>query len=134
MSAFGSVRTMQVETGAAPESLLEKLAVRLVRREERARWRELMRKHHYLGFRHIPGESLWYVGTVGGDWVALIGWGAAALKCGARDRWIGWSRELQWRRLRLVVNNARFLILPGWNRPNLASRVLGLNLKRLGRD
>jgi hypothetical protein len=93
-----------------------------------------MRKHHYLGFRHIPGESLWYVGTAGGDWVALIGWGAAALKCGARDRWIGWPRELQWRRLHLVVNNARFLILPGWNRPNLASRVLGLNLKRVGRD
>ncbi|MBI4469077.1 MAG: DUF4338 domain-containing protein, partial [Acidobacteria bacterium] len=51
-----------------------------------------------------------------------------------RDRWIGWDRALQWRRLHLVVNNVRFLILPGWNKPNLASRVLALNVKRLSQD
>jgi hypothetical protein len=124
---------MNLEATAAPRSHQE-LAVRLVRREERARWRELMRKHHYLGFQHIVGESLWYVATAEEDWVALLGWGAAALKCGPRDRWIGWGRELQWRRLHLVVNNARFLILPGWNQPNVASRLLALNLKRLSED
>ncbi len=119
---------------AASKSPIPQLAVRLVRRDERARWRELMRKHHYLGLQHIVGESLWYVATSHDEWVALIGWGAAALKCGARDQWIGWERELQWRRLRLVANNARFLILPGWNRPNVASRLLALNLKRLSPD
>ena len=41
---------------------------------------------------------------------------------------------MQWRRLHLVANNARFLILPGWNQPNVASRLLGLNLKRLSAD
>jgi hypothetical protein len=41
---------------------------------------------------------------------------------------------LQWRRLHLVVNNVRFLILPGWHQPHLASRLLALNLKRLSRD
>ncbi|MGH2359034.1 MAG: ISAs1 family transposase [bacterium] len=110
------------------------LAVRLVRREERARWRELMREHHYLGFERIIGKSLWYVASIDRAWVALLGWGSAALKCGVRDRWIGWDRALQWRRLHLVVNNARFLILPGWHQPNLASRVLALNLKRLSED
>lgn len=48
------------------------LAVRLVRREERARWRELMRQHHYLGFENIIGESLWYVASVREEWVALL--------------------------------------------------------------
>ncbi len=110
------------------------LAVRLVRREERARWRALMRQHHYLGFQQIIGESLWYLVSVGQEWVALLGWGSAALKCGVRDRWIGWERALQWRRLHLIANNVRFLILPGWNRPNLASRVLALNVKRLSQD
>ena len=119
---------------AAPKSPIAGLAVRLVRQEERARWRELMRKHHYLGLQHIVGESLWYIATAKEEWVALVGWGAAALQCGVRDRWIGWERELQWRRLHLVANNARFLILPGWNQPNVASRVLALNLKRLSAD
>jgi hypothetical protein len=119
---------------AAPKGPIAPLVLRLVRREERGRWRELMRKHHYLGLHHIVGESLWYVATSNDEWVALIGWGAAALQCRVRDQWIGWERELQWRRLHLVANNARFLILPGWNLPNIASRLLAMNLKRLGLD
>jgi hypothetical protein len=34
----------------------------------------------------------------------------------------------------LIANNARFLILPGIHIPNLASRILSLNLRRLSRD
>jgi hypothetical protein len=123
---------MNEETAAAPGCAT--LAVRLVRREERRRWRELMRQHHYLGFAHTVGESLWYIASVEEEWVALLGWGSAALKCGVRDRWIGWDQALQFRRLHLVANNVRFLILPGWNRPNMASRVLALNTKRLSQD
>ena len=87
-----------------------------------------------MGFDRIIGESLWYVASVEEEWVALLGWGSAALKCGVRDRWIGWDRALQFRRLHLVANNVRFLILPGWNKPNVASRVLALNVRRLKQD
>jgi hypothetical protein len=38
-----------------------------------------MNAHHYLGFRPIVGQSLWYVATCEEQWVALLGWGAAAL-------------------------------------------------------
>ena len=110
------------------------LVVRPVRQEERVAWRALMQQHHYLGFEHAIGESLCYVASVDGNWVALLGWGSAALKCGVRDRWIGWERALQWRRLSFLANNVRFLILPGWREPNLASRILALNLRRLSRD
>jgi hypothetical protein len=110
------------------------LVVRTVRREEQARWRTLMQRHHYLGFERIVGESLCYVAIRGADWVALLGWGSAALKCGPRDQWIGWDRALQWRRLHLMTNNVRFLILPEGQEPNLASRILALNLKRLSQD
>jgi hypothetical protein len=112
----------------------KELAVRLVRREERARWGKLMRQHHYLGFDGIIGESLCYVAMVRDEWAALLGWGSAALKCGVRDQWIGWDRALQWQRLHLVANNVRFLMLPGWNQPNLASRILALNVRRLSPD
>jgi Domain of unknown function (DUF4338)/DDE_Tnp_1-associated/Transposase DDE domain len=121
------------EVCAAPIGRNE-LAVRLVRSEERARWGELMRQHHYLGFDRIIGESLCYVASVRDEWAALLGWGSAALKCGVRDQWIGWDRALQWQRLQMVANNVRFLMLPGWNQANLASRVLALNVRRLSRD
>ncbi len=112
----------------------EPLVVRPIRHEEKARWRQLMRQHHYLGIEYIIGESLYYVASRGSEWVGLLGWGSAALKCGPRDEWIGWDRALQWRRLHLIANNVRFLILPGISEPNLASRVLALNVKRLSRD
>jgi len=117
-----------------PWSQMDSLIVRPVRCEERARWRELLDAHHYLGFRPIIGESIWYVATAGDPWVALLGWGAAALKCTARDHWIGWTPALKLRRLHLIANNARFLILPAWHYPNFASRILSLNLKRLSQD
>ena len=112
----------------------ERLVVRLVRSDEVARWDALMATHHYLGLRRLVGESLRYVAEEGGQWLALLGWGSAAFKCGPRDRWIGWTPAQQWRRLRYVANNLRFLVVPEARRPNLASQVLGANLRRLSRD
>jgi hypothetical protein len=34
----------------------------------------------------------------------------------------------------MIVNNSRFLILPDIHIPNLASRILSLNLQRLSND
>jgi len=38
------------------------------------------------------------------------------------------------RRLSLVANNSRFLILAGWHEPNLASRLMKLSLQWLSQD
>jgi hypothetical protein len=110
------------------------VTVRLVRAEERPRWQQTLQQYHYLGCPRMVGEALWYVATAAGEWVALLGWAAAALKCRPRDTWIGWPPALQWRRLLFVVNNVRFCLLPSGPRPNLASRVLALNLRRLSAD
>lgn len=115
-------------------SLLKQIIVRPILPGERQRWDALMRRHHYLGFAGMVGESLRYVAEGGGQWVALLGWQAAALKCRPRDRWIGWPPVLHYQRLPLIANNGRFLILPEVKLPNLASRVLSLNLKRLCAD
>ncbi len=63
-----------------------RLTVRMVRPEERPRWRALMARHHSLGFRGLVGEALCRVPCVDGHWLALLGWAAAAWMCRARDR------------------------------------------------
>ena len=36
--------------------------------------------------------------------------------------------------MNLIANNSRFLILPGWHRPNIGSRVLSLTERRVVAD
>ena len=114
---------------------LRDVTVRPVRGvEERRRWDALVSEHHYLPFSGLFGKALRHVAAVGELWLALIGWQAGVFKVGVRDRWIGWSREQRFARLHLIANNARFTVLPIGRVPNLASRVLGLSLRRLSRD
>ncbi len=101
---------------------------------EHRRWDRLVAEHHYLRFRGIVGKGLRHVALHGETWLALVGWQPGAFKLAARDRWIGWSPEQQFRRLHLIANNSRFVILTPERVPNLASRVLGLSLRRLSAD
>lgn len=115
---------------------LDEVRVRLVERSEERCHRELMAAHHYLGFLPKIGHTLWYVAMYHEQWVALLNFSAAAWKCAVRDRWIGWDfhRQYDYDRLKLIVNNSRFLILPHWHRPNLGSKILSLCQKRLSED
>ena len=115
--------------------VVREVEVRLVRGEERRRWDELMERHHYLGFRQFAGRGLRQVAEWRGQWLALVGWQSGAFKCGVRDRWLGWHRSVQFRRLHLIGNNTRFLILPeAEGIANLGSRVLGQSLRRVSGD
>jgi hypothetical protein len=114
-------------------SVREGLVVRPVGRDEVDRFNACLDEHHWLGHR-IVGETLRYVATERDQWVAVLGFGSAALACAPRDRWVGWSKEAQFRRLRYVVNNQRFCVLPEGRRPNLASAVLARALRRLSGD
>ena len=81
------------------------------------------------------GEQLFYALTDGhGDWLGVLVFCAASRRLRARDRWIGWSEEQRRRRLPLVVNHCRFLLLPHKTFPNLGSRALRLTLDRLSAD
>jgi hypothetical protein len=110
------------------------ILVRPVRSCEEQRYRDLMQQHHYLGFLPKIGETLWYVAAWRDEWVALLSFSASALKCAARDCWIGWDFRYQYGRLKLIVNNSRFVIMPDRHVPNLGSRILALCQRRLCRD
>ena len=113
---------------------LREAVVRPLRSCDEPRYQELMEEHHYLGALPKISETLWYVATWREEWVALLSFSASALKCAARDRWIGWNFRQRYSRLKLVVNNSRFLILPDWHVFNLGSRVLALCPRRLASD
>jgi hypothetical protein len=110
---------------------LHQIVVRPITSSEGQRYQELMRQHPYLGALPKISETLWYVATWREEWVALLSFSASALKCAARDRWIGWHFRHRYSRLKRVVNHSRFLILPGWHVFNLGSRVLSLCPRRL---
>ncbi len=93
-----------------------------------------MQAHHYLGALPKIGNTIWYVATIDNHTVALLSFSAAALKCSARDQWIGWGYRHQYDRLNLVANNSRFLILPGCHVKNLASQILSQCRRRIQQD
>jgi hypothetical protein len=88
-------------------------------------WNELIERYHYLGYNPLPGAQMRFLVYGRSLLLAALGFGASAWKVRSRDRWIGWTAEERTENLHLVVNNARFLILPWIVSRNLGSRILG---------
>jgi hypothetical protein len=97
-------------------------------------WNGLIDRYHYLGYRPLPGAQLRYLVESDQGLLGALGFGAAAWKVAARDRWIGWEAPCREAHLGRVLNNARFLILPWVQVKNLASKVLALAAKRIPDD
>jgi hypothetical protein len=120
---------------AEPQAILDEVHVRLADLREMPRVQSLLRRHHYLGCLHPVGERLVYIAAdQRGRWVGVLIFCAAAKHLRYRDKWIGWTDEQRRRRLALVVNNARYLLIPSRTVPNLGSRVLKSALERLSAD
>jgi hypothetical protein len=119
----------------APASALQDLRLELVSdTASSGLWNEYVDRYHYLGYQPLPGAQLRYFARSREGVLGLFGFGAAAWKTAPRDRFIGWSPELRTQRLHLVVNNARFLLLPWVASKHLASKLLGLVARRLAHD
>jgi hypothetical protein len=95
---------------------------------------EYIDRYHYLGYQPLPGAQLRYFVLADERIVALLGFGAAAWKTQPRDSFIGWTPEQREERLQLVINNARFLILPWVACHNLASCILGMASRAIAND
>jgi hypothetical protein len=117
------------------QQLLDEVQVELATPAQILRIQQLLRQHHYLGGLRPVGERLYYVARdAAHHWVAVLIFSAPAKHLKHREEWIGWSNEQRRRRLSLVTNNSRFLLLPQFSVPNLGSRVLRLTLDRLSAD
>lgn len=91
-------------------------------------------EHHYLGAGRAVGDYLRQVVALKGKPVALLVWGPACYALKDRDLWISWSTCQRVERLKLIVQNRRFLLLtPKGQAPNLASQVMGAALRGLRR-
>jgi len=118
-----------------PVHELAALTLRLVTSGADSRlWNEFIARYHYLGYALMSGSQLRYNVFVGEQWVACLSFGASAYKLKARDKFIGWSESQRQRNLQLVVNNARFLILPWVQSKGLASKILSRVARQLPKD
>jgi hypothetical protein len=96
--------------------------------ENRALWRELIERYHYLGHKVAYGGHLRYLVWVSRprQLAGCVQFSSAARRLLARDRFIGWDDATRQKNLPRVVNNSRFLILPWLEIKGLASHVLSL--------
>ena len=117
-----------------PVNRLPHLQLQMVNKTNSSLWNEYIERYHYLGYTPLPGAQLRYFITANGQILALTGFGAAAWQTSPRDKFIGWDHEQRKRNLHLIVNNARFLILPWVQSKNLASKILALNARQLPYD
>ena len=117
-----------------PVHHLGTLSLHLVGRNDSSLWNEYIGRYHYLGYTPLPGAQLRYFVLLDQQVIALLGFGAAAWQAAPRDDYIGWTHSLRKSHLPLVVNNARFLILPWIQVKNLASKILAMAVKQLPID
>ncbi len=118
-----------------PVHELERLTLRPVAGTSASRlWNEFIQRYHYLGYTPLSGAQMRYNVYAGDRLVALISFGASAWKLAARERFIGWQEPQRLKNLQLVVNNARFLILPWVQSKGLASKTLSLIARQLPHD
>jgi hypothetical protein len=108
------------------------LTVRVAAPAEAAAFDAQLTSHHYLGAGRPVGDYLRQFVERDGVPVALLVWGPSCYALKDRDRWIGWSASQRVSRLKLIVQNRRFLVLtPKGQSPNLASQAMGAALRAL---
>jgi hypothetical protein len=105
--------------------------------EDRALWRELVERYHYLGHKVPFGAHLRYLVWISRPERAVAGclqFSSAARWVASRDSFIGWDDRARQARLPLIVSNSRFLIVPWLSIKGLASHVLSLSARVLVED
>lgn len=122
-----------VKSIGKPKKIGSKPDVLVVRgKRDEARFDKLLAEEHYLGAADRVGDFLRQVVVRDGQWVALLAWAPACYAIKDRDQWIGWHATQRVERLKLIVQNRRFLLLTEKGaEPNLASSILAASTRVL---
>jgi hypothetical protein len=118
VESFGPIEVCPVRTG-----------------RQRAKFRDMLSRYHYLGYAMPFGariQYLVYVTLPRKELVGCVQFSSPAWRMKARDQWIGWDDATRGKRLQHIVNNSRFLVLA--NIRNLASTMLSSTIRRLSTD
>ena len=118
----------------SPEKFSDLQLFPVLKKDDSHLWNEYIQRYHYLGYAPIPGDQIRYIAKFHQQEVAMLSFRAAVWKTAPRDQFIGWNIQQRKRNLHLIINNARFLILPWVKSPNLASRLLSMISKRVKDD
>ena len=121
-------------TETLPEWGLREVTLRVAQPEEIAAACAALEREHYLGAPRPCNREVVQLAVRGDQVLAVVVWTRAARKLAGREAWVGWDPRTRTRRLPLVVQNNRFLVLATARQPNLASRVLGLAVAALPGD
>jgi len=92
---------------------------------------QYLEDEHFLGAGREAGDRIGQFILENGEVVAVLIWCASAWHLKGRDELIGWDPVTRAKRLKLVAQLRRFLVLDKARRPNLASQCLGLGLRHL---
>jgi hypothetical protein len=110
----------------------DSIGARIVGESETEWFDSLLKDKHYLGAGRSVGDYLRQVVELNGKVVALLVWGPACYALRDRDEWVGWTSIQRIERLKLVVQNRRYLLLTAkGEHPNLASQAMGAALRAL---
>jgi Domain of unknown function (DUF4338) len=120
------------------DSITQSLEIRQVTTPfEMDQLRAALNDEHYLKAGRPAGNTIWqgiYQIDSENDFpilCAVLCWSGAALRLADRDEWIGWDPLTRGSRLPLVTQLRRFLVLESRRQPNLATRCMGLALRKL---
>ena len=104
-------------------------------KDPNALWAEFVERYHYLGYKRPFGvHQRYFLRSGSGAPLGCLLMAGASKLLAAREQWIGWTERQRLNNIHLVVNNARFLILPWVHVKNLASHVLAQLVRRIGDD
>lgn len=118
-------------TETLPEHALREVTLCTAQPDELPAARATLDAEHYLGAPKPAECDVVQLALRGEQVLAIVVWTRAAQRLAARDAWIGWDLRTRARRVPLLVQNNRFLVLSRSRQPNLASRVLGLAVAAL---
>jgi len=128
-----AVETRQVVE--CPLTELPPVTITLVNDERNwRRWKELVKRYHYLGMKMPTGRRLQYLVCAGEEPIGAVGWKGGSLMLRARDCFVGWDPRQRQQHLEHVVNNYRFVLVDWLRVANLASHVLARCTRHVLKD